>query len=174
MVMEKLIKVLQFDDNYVLVYIVIVVVYECINDFFNVELYYCCVVVLEFFKGVLNNNFGVFFCCIGKLQEVESYFCKVVVDLFYKMLDVVFINVGVCQFKSNDVVVVQEEFCDVLQKNLNNSEVFFQFVKLFFDSGDVFCVCVFLQCFDVFGKLLFDVYWFGYLIEFCLGNMDVV
>ena len=170
--MDKLVKALQFDENYAPAHTVMAVLDERINRPEQAEEHYRRAVQLEPDKGGPNNNLGTFLCRIGKGAEAIGFFKRALKDPFYDTPDVALTNEGICQLRMNDRAGAEASQRKALDANPQNGDALLHLAKVLYLNNDAFRARAFIQRFDALGQPSATALKLGHDIETRLGNTD--
>ena len=106
---EKLLKAIEFDNQYVSAYTTLAVLMTMINRPVEAQNYYLEALDLDSKDPNLHNNYGTFLCGIGKYEEAIKEFESTLRNQFYKTPEVAHANIGYCLLQSEKPDYVKAE-----------------------------------------------------------------
>lgn len=92
----KLLKALEFDDEYVPAYTTMAVLMTKVGEKDKAGDYYALAIDLDPYDPELQNNYGAFLCNVGKLEGAFEQFNKALKNHFYATPEVAHANMGYC------------------------------------------------------------------------------
>jgi len=168
--MEKLLKSLEYDPNFVDAHTVIAVLYERLGDSKRAEQHYRRAAELAPKDGNVNNNYGTFLCKGGQYEESAKYFARAIDDPFYKTPDVAYANSGSCQKHAGHADLAEAAFRRAVELNPNSGDSLFQLASLLYTKDDFFHARAYIQRYESLTQPSAEALLLGYDIEQKMGN----
>lgn len=168
--LEKLLKALQFDPNYVDAHTVIAVLYESINDLPKAEEHYKRAVQLKPKGGAENNNYGRFLCEHGRYEEAQGYFDKALADPFYATPALAMSNAGACLMRAGKAEPAEKLLRQSLALNPDDATALLALGSALYAKGEYLNARAFLQRYEAVGAAQPASLLLGRNIELRLGN----
>ncbi len=100
--MEKLLKAIEFDDEYVPAYTTMAVLMNMLNQPDKAEEYYQDALDIDHRNPELRNNYGAFLCKNGKIDEALEQFNEAITNQFYETPEAAHANIGYCLMQVNN------------------------------------------------------------------------
>lgn len=118
---EKLLKAIEYDDEYVPAYTTMAVLMNMLNETEEAENYYLEALDLDQRNPELRNNYGAFLCKNGKIEEALEQFQLAINNQFYETPETAHANIGYCLMQSEkpNYALAEDHLRKALKANQN-------------------------------------------------------
>lgn len=167
---EKLRKAVEQNDRYAPAHTALAYVLTQTGNSIDAEREYRRSLALAPTDAGTHNNFGVFLCGQGKYAEADRAFKTALADRNYSTPEAAWTNAGVCQMKTGNATVAENNFRQALKINPDFADALAQISVLTFRRNDWLRTRAFVQRYEKVGSRTPEILLIAAVTERRLGD----